>query len=281
MDPMDLPIPIPAKPDVMVLSKRIVIDKIYRIVGSSYIKGFWIFDPTTGLTVPDRGPLGHNLTLGSDASLLSPGVAGYCPNLTMAGTAATSWSVADSNDFSFGNGAGVDSAFTLVALVNPNADDFTLNRIIVGKGAAAAYEYWIQFYGNGFGAVCINNAGTAYVGRSTAAIYALDAGSWHTYAVTFSGGSPQANAGCNLYRDGVDVDSADYTVVGYAGMTGGTASLESYVGGLQYSKAKYGVVIIISKELTSTEVGEVNTLLQSYVGTGIPPMDLLLLEDDV
>jgi hypothetical protein len=244
-----------------------LIEDINNLVGTSNIKGFWIFDQTGATTtITDRSPNAHDITLGGNASTLSPAVSGLCPNLTMAGTAATSWSACDSNDFSFGNGAGVDSAFTIVVLTNST----TTTNVMLGKRITTSHCEWeLAWSANKlyFGVLSADVSKYRYRYYNTA--ISTDAGSWHCYIGTASGGSPQASVGLKLYRDGSQIDDTTLTSAGdlYAGMTAGDAVVaNSRNNASVLSSGKYGVVAIISKELTADETKRVSNRLLAYAG---------------
>ena len=246
-----------------------MIEDINTLVGTSNIKGFWVFDQTGATTsVTDRSPNAHTLTLGGNASTLTPSVSGLCPNLTMNGTAATAWSVADNDDFSFGNGAGVDTAFTIIVLQNPSST--ATSSLCAKRSANTLCEYLFTWVTNKiwFGVSGLTGADSLYRYYNTSLIG--DIGTWHCYAGTASGGSPQAVGGLKVYRDGLQIDDTSSTAGAYVGMTNSTAVLaNSKNNASEWSSGKYGVVLIINKELTAAEVKRVSQRLQSFAGTFI------------
>jgi hypothetical protein len=244
-------------------------ERIAEVVGASYIKGFWVFDATgTATTVTDRSGNGHTITLGGAASTLSPSYAGYAPSLTMAGTAATSWSAASSDDFR----PSVGSGFTVIMLANPTAmASFGISRYEAGQAQWLFHQAGAAFYFIQHGAL----DASIYQGRSVAT--PVDTGAWHCYAGTWDG--TVGASGSNIYRDGVAIDTDDAN----AGVFVDTQASTSRVGSFftaNYSSAKYSIVLIISRELTAGEVLQVSTILRTYIGDGIPPFDLLAYEQD-
>jgi hypothetical protein len=119
--------------------------------------------------------------------------------------------------------------------------------------------------------ICWKSDASAYVGRYYNTAITADEGSWHTYIGTANGGSPQAVGGLKVYRDGVQIDDTNLTGGVYGGMTNGTQPPSDFLGGGSgpYAKAKYGVAMIINKELTAEEVRRLDWILRSYAGVDI------------
>lgn len=246
-------------------AKLSLIEDLNALIGTSDIKGFWVFDQTGATTtITDRGSYAHNVKLGGNASTLSPGVAGLCPNLTSVGTTATGWYTADNNDFSFGNGAGVDSAFSLIILINPTV--VTGTQALLSKYAASNTEYLFCFSAYNLAFYTLSSDGT-FIGRYGGNL-STDIGSWHCYIATASGGSPQAITGLKIYRDGARYDSTNATGGVYSGMTNGTATVGNVYSG-NYGNATFGVAIVVSKELTAAEVKRISDRLRAYAGVFI------------
>lgn len=250
-------------------AKSELIEDINQLVGTADIKGFWIFDQTGATTsITGRDPDGTVCTLGGNASTLSPAVSGLCPNLTMNGTAATAWSVADADKYSFGDGAGNDSAFSVVVLVNPT--DMTNCNFISKWTSTNQFEWDLKTYSTDKLSFNLSSLdGTKVIARFYDTALTTDEGSWHTYCGTANGGSPQAIGGIKVYRDGTQIDDTNNTAGVYAGMTNGTSNIGINQAGTNYAKAKYGVVLIISKELTAAEVSRISKRLLAYSGSFI------------
>jgi hypothetical protein len=181
-------------------------------------------------------------------------------------TAATAWSVADNDAFSFGAG-GVDTAFTVITLINPV--DATSLYAVAKTNTTTNCEWKLLF-----GAAdklqfnCVKLAdNTIYVGRLYNTALTTDQTAWHVYAGTASGGSPQAEAGIKIYRDGVQIDDTASSAGAYAGMDNGTSVVANSVNNASaWSKSKYGVVLIIKKELTALEQKRIADRLLAYAG---------------
>ena len=257
-----------------------IYERVSEIVGRQYIKGFWVFDAEgTSTTVTDRSLYSHNITLGGAASTLTPSVYENLPNLTMSNNPSAQWTAGDSDDFSFGN-AGTDSAFSLVVLFSPQT---STSNCFIGKYESTGNQREYLFYTDASAKLnyiqAVINDGTKIVGRLCNTALS-DANVFHCYISTVNGGSPQAENGIKIYRDGVRVDDASASAGVYSGMTGGTSGLKSSYGTV-YGKGKYGIVAIISRELSAAEVAQVSTVLRTYIGDGIPPFDLITYEKDV
>jgi hypothetical protein len=208
----------------------------------------------------------HNITLGSNASALSPSVNGLAPTLTMAGTAVTSWSAGDSDDFSFAsNPAGTDAPFSLVVLVNPTN---TTNCILAGKSDDnLKAEYLMKLTPTDMLVAAVTSTGGwgNYIARYYNSALTSDGGSWHCYTSTFSGGSPQAIGGIKVYRDGLRVDDTDESAGAYSGMSNDVNPFSDGQGG-SYGNSKNSIVLIISRELTAGEVRALSDALLAYTG---------------
>jgi hypothetical protein len=221
-----------------------------------------------GTTVTDRSGLGHDATLGSAASALSPLVVGLCPSLLFANAAATEWSVADHADFSFGSG-GTDTAFSLITVCAPT--DVT-NVTFLGKFKTATNEREWLFYTSSdkIYLMVSNTSGSNIIGRYYNTDITSDEGTVHVYIGTLSGGSPQALAGIKIYRDGVQIDDSDYSTGTYAGMTNNTAVVSnSRALASNGNKARELIQIIVNKELSQYEVTRITNLCLAYAAGDI------------
>lgn len=209
----------------------------------------------------------HNITLGSNASALSPAVSGLAPNLTMANAVATSWSAGDNNDFSFASTpAGTDSPFSLVVLINPTDET---NCILASKSDDnTKAEYLMKLTPADMLVAAVSSSGGwgNYIARYYNSALTSDEGTWHCYGSTFSGGSPQAIGGIKVYRDGSRVDDSNESAGAYSGMTNDVNPLSNGQGG-SYGIGKYSIVLIVSRELAAGEVKAVSDVLLAYAGS--------------
>lgn len=247
-------------------AKLSMIEDINSLVGTSNIKGFWVFDQTGATTsITGRDPDATAVTLGGNASTLSPAVSGLCPNLTMNGSAATSFSIADNDKFSFTDGAGNDTAATVLILANPVALDAGYTQLAKYTSTSNMREWIISTDNAGKMQVSLyKNDDTAKIRQTTNA--GLSTASWQVFGFTYS--ASETDAGIITYVNGSAVaQTAGGVGAGYAGMTNGTAAVRNFINDSSgISKTKYGVVLIINKELTAAECKRVSQRLQSYAG---------------
>ena len=254
-------------------AKGKMINAVYSIVTPANVVLFNIFDRTGAVTaLKDYATIGgttaHTATLGGNASTLSPAISGMCPNLTMNGAAATAWTVNDAADLSFG-AAGTDTAFSIVALINPT--DMTSSFIVVKTNSAAQREYMLWCNSSDKLNFYMSNLGSADdIARNYNTALTTDEGTWHTYMGTASGGAPQLIAGLKVYRDGVKIDDTDATTGTYTGMSNGTSVVSnSSNNASNWSKAKYGVVLIVKEELTAVQAARLDAILRAYAGSDL------------
>jgi hypothetical protein len=235
-----------------------LIEDINNLIGTANIKGFWIFDQTGATTsITDRSPNAHTLTLGGNASTLSPAVAGLCPNLTMAGTAATSFYVADSDDFTPTGG------WTVILLLNPTS----MSNLNFTKINSAVNQEWgfLETGGNLYW-LLYNPDGTKYTGVSIANPAYTNA--WHTLIGTAS--TADDTATMVMYGDGAALGTTPLSAGGAFTVTNGNSTVVNFwANSATISSAKYGVAIIINKELTAVEVKRISDRLRAYAGVFI------------
>jgi hypothetical protein len=247
--------------------RGIIIESIRNLFGSN-LKLLLIMDETgAGTTVTDRSGLGHDATLGSAASALSPLVVGLCPSLLFANASATEWSVADHNDFSFGSG-GTDTAFSLITVCQPT--DVT-NVTFLGKFKTATNEReWTFGTVNDKIQMQVSTPTGAQIGRYCNTDITSDEGTTHVYIATLNGGSPQALAGIKIYNNGSHIDDTDYVSGTYTGMTNNTAVVSnSRALAANGNKARELIQIIVNKELSQYEVTRITNLCLAYAAGDI------------
>ncbi len=241
-------------------AKLELIEDVNQIVGTSDIKGFWIFDQTGATTsVTDRSPNARTLTLSANASTLSPVVTGLCPNLTFVKDGAN-WYVADNADFTAGT-----AGFTVIWLVNPT----DITYCAVSKVATNQSE-WTMVFDNSdqlqfgiYGAL----DGTIYKFRYYATALTSDQGAFHVYAGSCSGTAAYT---LKCYRDGVQVDDNGYSAGVMAGTVNGTANITNYnFFNSGSASSKDGAFIYVSKELTAAEVKRISDRLRAFSGVFI------------
>lgn len=245
-------------------AKSETIECLNNIIGVSYIKGLWVFDQTGATTsITDRSPNAHTLTLSGNASTFSPTISGLAPALQVSDSSHY-FSVGDSNDFSFGDGA-TDSPFSIIALVNPTS--VTASPIIC-KSVTGNYEWAFRFENNLLYGSVLHADNSEYLYRYYNSSLAADIGSWHVYIMTYDGSS--VVGGIKIYRDGVQIDDSSIDSGSYVAMTNGTSDLYSwYQGTAVYGNMKDSMIGVISKELSAPECKRISDRLRAYAGTFI------------
>lgn len=252
-------------------AKGQLLSAIYGIVSDpANIKALWLGDPATGTTITDRGALAHNATLSADASTLSPITTGAAKNINL--TSGVYFSVADHNDFTFGNGA-ADTAFSIVALINPNALGTTAILGKIDNTTGNTQKEWLFYFGSSkLSMTFYDDSATEYMGRIYNTALTSDIGSFHTYAMTKTTGIiPSA---CKLYRDGVAVDDTDTNTGSYVAMENKGAAVGNYWTGTDGLRAiigdyKLGLIMVVAETLTPTQIKRLDMLLRSYAGINL------------
>jgi hypothetical protein len=159
----------------------------------------------------------------------------------------------------------------VIALVNPTVLNLINHPVVVkGDNGGSSQNEWNLYFDN-TGILIWNLSDLAQskrICRNGAAL--SDTGVFHCYIATSAGGSPTAVTGLKIYRDGSQYDTTSYTSGVYAGMSNSTSTVGTYFGGSTVAASmKYGVVLVVSKELTAAEVKRISDRLLSYSGNFI------------
>jgi hypothetical protein len=138
---------------------------------------------------------------------------------------------ADATDLSFGDGAGNDVAFSLLAYIL--MADVTANGYAFSKAQTSNYEYYLQAYYSSIGAemLCLGPAGSPKVGRK-GPNGALN-NTWFMLTGTYSGG--KNNGSCKLFNGSTQIDNANTGSGTYVGMSNKDSPLRLGV----YSNGSY------------------------------------------
>jgi hypothetical protein len=201
------------------------------------------------------------LTLGQNASLCSPAVSGLCPNLYTDATINTIWNVADNDDFSFTDGAGNDTACTILFLAYPELDSLYAQACKYNSTGDNC-EWLIYVSGGILITRFTSNTAAVEIKQSTNA--SLPAG-WSCFGITYDGS--ETDAGIISYVNGVAVAQTAGGSGGYTGMTRGTCNvMNAYNATSGRSKGRFGVMLIINKALTAAEVSRLSKRLLAYAG---------------
>lgn len=150
-------------------------------------------------------------------------------------------------DFSFTDGAGNDSAFSISAWVN--IDSSTTARV-AGKGNM---EWLFGTDSSGqFNLILWSNDGTSAYLQKYASI--LSTGSWHNIVATYDGSNTAA--GIKLYKAGSLISSTDGSTGSYAGMASQQGSLR--LGQWEFNSSVMNGLIdevsVFSSELSASDV---------------------------
>lgn len=235
---------------------------IKKVISPSLIKRMIIVNHNgADTTLTDKMGNG-NLNTSKNASSLDPFVSSKSRCIDL--NASDEWyDFNDADDLSFGN-AGTDTPYSMMICCRPN--NVTDVQAFYTKEAPDNGEYSTYFYN---GAVyCYFLSGGNYMGRGTASSYASDVNGFHTYAVTYDGS--KTNSGIKIYRDSSQVDNSNNSGGSYAGMTSGTSKAGNYYtngsGKQAIASLKLSSLLVFSKELSSSEISSIDTLLRKYVG---------------
>ena len=164
-------------------------------------------------------------------------------------------SIADHNDFSFGNGI-TDVAFSVSAWINMN--DAT-NFPIVCKDTSSHREWSflvntsdkLRFY-------VYDNDASAFQGRDYNVALTSHEGKWIHVVATYNGVETNPSAGINLYINGEAVDNTDYNSGSYTAMHNkdGLVTIGARLEGSSYANGCITEVVIFDRNLTQAEVNE-------------------------
>jgi hypothetical protein len=257
--------------EVAAFAKTQLINSVFGVTIPANVKGFWIFDQVgAAISIPDKAVIGgaaaHPMTLWQPGSGVpdpmsdfSPGVTGLASHLTITG--GDVWYVADSADFTFV----APAKFSLIGLFNLNAAN--ASQYLIAKMGAGANE-WIMYLdaSNYLDAQCYHADGSAYIGRSFAASLAADVGTFHSYGMTYGGGT--TNASIKLFRDGAQVDDTNTGSGVFTSMADTASGLQPRYGSAPGSEGNYkvGVILIMAEELTAVQVARLDAILRGYAG---------------
>jgi len=261
-------------PTLYELAAEAIVSDIYSIVGEDNVRALWIFDSTGSTqTVNDRSGHGHTITLrnssqaAASASAFSPGFEGLAPYLSCGGAAGSAgWNTPHHSDFSFQE----PQVFSIVSLMSFNSLSAVHATTIFNKGyntSDSEYMFLVDPSKRLCHANYNNGSLSTYIGRHSTATMTSQIGSWHTYAMSYSGSA--ASAGVKLYNDGAQVDTANFATGSYASMASGDELPASYylLSGNPYSQAtaKYSLLLVCSCELSLEQNQQLDTLLKEYV----------------
>ena len=241
---------------------RDTVNQLLPILGD--VRGLWpLFDCTNTTTVTDYSPKGHNgvATQNTNAFTTVPLIKGCSVVYSMTPVGSgESVTVADSADFTFGNGS-TDSPFSAICYFKPHT--FPTQSLLIAKSNEADQIEWslyvvasgklyFQLYDN------VNGGGLRRL-YNTALIADTD----YIGTITYDG---SANlTGMKIYLNGVRVDDTSEYFGSYTAMTNTTSALGigcSHVSG-HLVDAKMSWAMVTGKELSTNEVWNVTQILKS------------------
>jgi hypothetical protein len=153
-------------------------------------------------------------------------------------------------DFSFTDGAGNDSAFSISAWVKLDSSD---RARVAGKGNME----WLfgSDSSNRFNMILWSNDGTsAYLQRASISRGLLTTGVWHNIVATYDGSN--TSAGIKLYKAGSPVTTEDASTGTYAGMASQQGSLR--IGQWEFNSSVINGLVdevaVFDYELTASQI---------------------------
>jgi hypothetical protein len=238
------------------------VDQLQAILGDT--RGLWACTEGSGTTVKDYSTKSHNLTASKDLHTFDvlPLIKGNSGVYSFKGADTESLMVADSSDFTFGNGSN-DSPFSVIAVINKHT---TSDQIIISKaavlGAASGKEWWLDTESSG--KVCAYVSDKASNGNLHAITdAALTNDTWYVLIVTYDGSG--SSTGLKIYINGVLPAQTNAETGTYTAMNNTTADL--YIARpadvYGYYEGKGTWFSVTAKELNPQEVFHVTQILSN------------------
>jgi len=251
-------------------AKAQLISAIYNTVTVASINGLWIFDQAGAVTtVNDRSGNARVATMRDNAgaavngSTMTPGVVGHAPYITT--DATHNWDVADNDAYSPTDGAGNDTAFSLVVL--GNLADVTNKKLMVKYDEVT--NTWAEYNFNinvddKLNIQIYHADGAKTIGQISTP--AASEGAWSTWVVTYD--ASETSAGILLYENGALLASAASEGLPYTGVTRGSAPMgQNSNGGFGGTAGTFSVVMYYAAELTAAQIRQLDYLLRAYAGS--------------
>ncbi|MFH0711811.1 MAG: LamG-like jellyroll fold domain-containing protein, partial [archaeon] len=238
--------------------------------------GYWSFDgdlENTALTTAyDWSGEGNDGTYAGNVVANSTG-GKYGEGLVLDGT-GDYVDLGDVDEFSFTDGAGNDKPFTVSAwMYTPLSTP--VGTIVSKRWASGGYYEWDFFFsGNNLYVGLYHYDDSAHIGRYVnAASGSPFSNAWKHVVMTYDGS--EAISGIKIYRDGVRVDTSNYTTGSYTGMTDRNksaligASSNSALGNTANFNGSIDDVMIFNTSLTADQILEIyNNQSARYLPTG-------------
>ena len=243
-----------------------ILSKVITILDD--VRGLWPLQEATGTNIWDAGLHTNNFTASASVAIwFAHGT--RCNSLNFNGTTHYLSRVNDT-DFDFGDGAGNDTTFSVVACIKPSA---VANRTVIGKydltAASEARAWRVFFDANGYPTIELyDESADAYIGRQYTAVPSLS--TWHVLTTTYD--ASETAGGCKIYLEGVQVDNGPYSGAVYASMDPVVANLyggciEDAAGTqAEFFQGEMAFLAVAAKELSAAECYNLNILLRGLIG---------------
>jgi hypothetical protein len=188
---------------------------------------------------------------------------GFAPTTTVAGKIGQGFlfdgvndvvNIADNAAFSFTNGSGTDSPFSISTWAYINNITTATTQFMVAKTNASQFEWLLGYQSSTVRLEVDESLGTIWIGRQAPLTVASHQGQWTHIVATYSGS--ETNAGIKVYLNGAQADNANNSAGSYTGMTNGTAlvTLGASDGATNFFPGQLDDARIYNRELTATEV---------------------------
>jgi len=244
-----------------------ILSKVITILDD--VRGLWPLQEATGTDIWDAGLHTNNFTASASVATWFTH-SNRCNSLNFNGTTHYLSRVNDV-DFDFGDGAGNDTTFSVVACIKPTD---VASRTLIGKwdatGGGEAREWRVFFDASGYPTLQLYDESTdKYIGRQDQT--AFTTGSWSVLTTTYS--ASETSAGCKIYINGTQLDDADYEDAGYNSMDVVVSNLYGgcieNAGGTQaeFFQGEMAFLAVAAKELSAAECYNLNILLRGLIGT--------------
>lgn len=232
------------------------------------VRGLWTLQEITGTDIGDSGVNNNDFTASASVATWFSH-ANRCTALNFNGTTQYLYRANDT-DFDFGDGAGNDTAFSVIACIKPSA---VASRTVIAKydltAASEAREWKVFFDANGYPTIELyDESADAYIGRQQTALYTT--GTWSTLMTTYD--ASETSAGCKIYVNGVQVDNGNHQGAVYNSMDVVNTNLyggctEDAAGAqAEFFQGDMCFLGVAAKELSARECHNLNILLRGLIG---------------
>jgi len=234
---------------------------------SSSIKGLWAFneDFQGDVQVEDASGLDHHGVIADSKDRGNWRTAPCSLNFT--GTEV--FTVADHADFSFGDGASTDTAFSVVVLTKVAS---SATQIFLGKHDATTgaeqVEWYVGLDGSDYPFIYLHDALEANR-EGTVSDVAITKGKWQTITYVYRRTAAQDNTDLEIFINGITVAVTGSTQGTYVAMHNTTAPVGNFyeiAGGTisGYNEARHSIIMIVGEALTAAKIRAIDNLLRGY-----------------